>query len=175
LWVHERPNLFDAERWHATVENGMTVWTYWPQVLNRIDLILAANFGKGAEVMYVDEPLGHRPVDGSEREPTDDARGTMSGDAELPRAWVALVSVDRDLIPRSFDHRLGAVEFVGKRIYFLPKRAARGVTWSRQCGAECRLDILQNCGREGAFERRRPLEGRGGLDICLVCVAYRSR
>src|SRR5262249_7327737 len=106
LWLKESLHFFDAESRRSPMQYSMTVRANWPQVLDWVDLVLAANFGQGTEVVDVDEPVGDRTIDRSERHSTDDARSPIFGDAESSGVRVTLVDVDRDLIPGTLDEWL---------------------------------------------------------------------
>src|SRR5262245_55472836 len=67
-----------------------------PQLLDRIDLVLAADLGQRPQVVDVDVSFSHLTVPRSEVEAANAAAGAVGFDAPPPGFRVSLVGVDRD-------------------------------------------------------------------------------
>ncbi len=144
LLIKEGSHFADTERWHAAVKHGMTIGAHRPQILDRIDLILAADLGQWPEVMHVNETLCHRTISGAKRELAYCTRCTIPGDAELARPTVTFLRIDCNLISRALKSYQRNIEFLGEQIDALTRRTNRNIARSRQVRAECKLDVFQN-------------------------------
>jgi hypothetical protein len=55
-------DLLDGKWRLLSVNHDMAIGAYWSQILNWIDFILLANCGKGADMMDMNDAIGHRAV-----------------------------------------------------------------------------------------------------------------
>ncbi|HVS38800.1 MAG TPA: hypothetical protein VMS17_24805 [Gemmataceae bacterium] len=100
---HHMVNFLDAPAFATQMQHRVTVGTDWPQVLDRIDDILAVDLRQGAQMMDVDITVGYLPVHGPEAEPADAASRAVGVDALAARLRIALVGIHRDRAHRALD------------------------------------------------------------------------
>ena len=80
----------------------MAVWTYGPEILHRINLVLRPDGGERLEVMDVDESLHHLSVHSDEVEAAKVTLCSVMPDTLVAGTRITLIAIDQNLLHAAF-------------------------------------------------------------------------
>lgn len=103
----------------------MAIRANWPQVLNRVQTILAISKGNWFEMMNMDEVLANFPVFLLKQNVADRTPIAVVSQARLSRSWITLVGVHPNLFSRPFRVLAAKLQFIREETLALTNESSR--------------------------------------------------
>ena len=84
------------------MKHGVAVWTYGPQVFDRVQLVVRSKRGQRNHVVDMNKPGAKSAVSLLKSQSTDDAGESVVGDTRLAGCTVSFIGVHQNLSDRTF-------------------------------------------------------------------------